>query len=316
MVISASRRTDIPAFYSRWFINRLRAGEVYVRNPFDRRRVSSVSLKREHVDFIHFWTKNPAPLIKRLGELEGYDYCFHFTVNGYGPDTEPHVPALPRLLDTFRELSEKCPSGRVVWRYSPIVIRPGFGTEEHLRNFELIASWLEGATRRCYISPLDEYSKIREITRRHGIRRPAPVEEEEIVSGIVRMAAAHGMSVYSCADTEGFSKYGVVPGRCLDPGIISRDKTLYRKDPGQRADCLCCRSVDIGGYSSCPHDCLYCYANRTTGTPASRYAEHDPFSPLITGCPESGDIITEHSLSCKAKRLCDKHQARTLFDMP
>ncbi|MCD8173547.1 MAG: DUF1848 domain-containing protein [Alistipes sp.] len=303
MIISASRRTDIPAFYSLWFMNRVRAGEVYVRNPFDTRKVSRVSLRREDVDYIHFWTKNPAPLLRRIDALEGYRYCFHFTVNGYGRETEPAVPPLPALLDTFRELAERCGPGSVAWRYCPVMIRPGFGVEEHLRNFESIARALSGHTGRCHISLLDEYAKIKNVIRSHGIRRTTPEEETLIIPELVRIAAAHGIGVYSCADTEGLSSYGVVPGRCLDPGTLQLPGCSYKKDRNQRPGCLCSESVDIGGYSSCPHECLYCYANRTTGRPADRFSRHNPFSPLIYGEPLPGDIVTEHFLSVKTRQM-------------
>ncbi|MCC8018382.1 MAG: DUF1848 domain-containing protein [Rikenellaceae bacterium] len=315
MIISASRRTDIPAFYSRWLLDRVRAGEVYVRNPFDRRKISRVSLRREHVDYIHFWTKNPAPLLSRIGGLDGYRYCFHFTVNGYGRETEPAVPLLPVLLDTFRQLSDRCGPGRVAWRYCPILIRPGFGVEQHLRNFETIAGTLAGYTERCHISLLDEYYKIKNVMHHHGIRRTTAEEESILLPEIVRIAAGHGIRIYSCADTEGLSGYGITPGRCLDPGLPGLSGGAYKKDRNQHPECLCSESVDIGGYSSCPHECLYCYANRTTGLPAANFQIHNPLSPLIYGEPLPGDIVTEHSLSTKARQRTSATD-RSLFDQP
>ncbi|MCD8073412.1 MAG: DUF1848 domain-containing protein [Alistipes sp.] len=313
MVISASRRTDIPAFYSKWFFNRLKAGEVYVRNPFDKRKISTVSLEKEHVDFIHFWTKNPAPMLRRLPELDGYDYTFHFTVNGYGAHIEPLVPPLPRLVDTFAELSRHC---KVSWRYCPILIREGFGIDEHIRNFSRIASRLEGLTDRCYISLLDEYPKIKTAIKKYGIRTPDNTEQESVLPRIKAIAESYGIKVYSCAGAPWFGKYGIIPGRCLDPAGVGRSGRTYKKDPNQRPECGCVQSVDIGGYSSCPHDCIYCYANRAKGIPAGEYSRHDPFSPLITGDVVTGDIISEHSLSCRARRLNGNFVGPSLFDAP
>ncbi|MCC8035343.1 MAG: DUF1848 domain-containing protein [Rikenellaceae bacterium] len=310
MVISASRRTDIPAFYSKWFFNRVKAGEVYVRNPFDKRKVSRVSLRREHVDFIQFWTKNPAPMLPRLRELEGYDYTFHFTVNGYGKALEPNVPQLPRLVETFAGLSRHC---KVSWRYSPIIIKDGFGVEEHLGNFSKIASCLEGLTDRCYISLLDEYPKIRHLVRRYGLRSPDENQQEIILAGVKSIAQNHGINVYSCAERKWQDKYGIVPGQCLDPAVVGRNAGIYKKDPNQRPECACSQSVDIGGYSSCPHDCIYCYANRATGIPGGEYSRHDPLSPLVTGRVRPQDMISEHSLSCRARKLYGELTG-TLFD--
>lgn len=149
MILSVSRRTDIPAFYSDWFMNRLREGFVYVRNPMNYKQVSNVVLNPEVVDCIVFWTKNPEKLMNHLDEIDqmGYQYYFQFTITPYNHSIEPSLPPKARIIETFKRLSNKIGKEKVVWRYDPIILNEELTIEHHVRSFaEMVASLSEFTT--------------------------------------------------------------------------------------------------------------------------------------------------------------------------
>ena len=160
MIISASRRTDIPAFYSEWFLNRIKEGFLYVRNPMNAHQISKIDLSRDVVDCIVFWTKNPIPMLPHLDELKDYPYYIQFTLTGYGKDVEAHLPDKKReLIPAFQELSRKIGPERVIWRYDPIAFSEKYTAEYHLRAFTQISEALKGSTHKCVISFVDTYHK-------------------------------------------------------------------------------------------------------------------------------------------------------------
>ena len=158
MIISASRRTDVPMYYADWLFNRIRAGYAYVRNPVNPRQVSRVSLEPEAVDGIVFWTKNPAPMLDRLDALKEYMYYFQFTLTSYGQDVERHIPHKGKgVIPAFQRLSDSIGPQRVIWRYDPIFLSPVYPLEYHIRWFEILARKLVPYTRKCIVSFLDFY---------------------------------------------------------------------------------------------------------------------------------------------------------------
>lgn len=159
MILSVSRRTDIPAFYSSWFFNRIKEGFVYVRNPMNMHRVSKIMLTPQQIDCIVFWSKNPKPMIGRLHELEAYDYYFQFTINPYDTLLEKYVPKKRKVIDTFRALSDIIGPHRVIWRYDPILFTDSIGLNYHREYFAKLAKLLAGYTNRCAISFIDNYKK-------------------------------------------------------------------------------------------------------------------------------------------------------------
>ena len=170
MILSVSRRTDIPSFYSDWFFNRLKEGFLYVRNPMNPQQVSRIDLSPELVDCIVFWTKNPEPMLERLNELEGYNYYFQFTLTGYGRDIEMNVPHKKNvMLPVFQRLSDKIGSKKVIWRYDPIMFNNTYTPEYHVKAFEQIASALNGYTKRCIISFVDTYTKNKKAMKELGV---------------------------------------------------------------------------------------------------------------------------------------------------
>lgn len=284
MIISASRRTDIPAYYSDWFFNRLAAGFVRVANPFNPRQVREVSLRPQDVDCFVFWSKNPAPLLLRLSELQAYKFYFQFTLNPYDKDVEPGLPEKSDLLKTFSELAQAVGAARVVWRYDPIVITPKYDIAWHKRSFAMYCQALTGKTRRVVISFVDVYRGVAA-----GLRELAaiPLSEEmfaELAGSFAETAAKFELSIESCCEPADLRRFNIQPGRCIDDRIISDlagRKLELSRDRNQRPGCGCVASVDIGAYSTCAAGCRYCYANKGAVRVAANCRHHDPFSPFL-----------------------------------
>lgn len=293
MIISASRRTDIPAFYAEWFIHRIRAGFCYVPNPFNPRQVRVVSLRPEDVAVIVFWTRHPRPLLPYLDELArlGYRYYFHYTVLGYPRVLERGAPPLAVAIPTFQQLSRRIGAARVIWRYDPILFGPLCDPDFHRRNFARIAAALEGYTGRCVFSRCTGYRKATrrlEALAAQGISLAIPDAADpcflELVSDLAAIAHAHGMELVSCAEEADLQPYGVRPGKCIDDGLIRQVfgiRVSAQKDAGQRAACRCVVSQDIGMYDTCTMGCLYCYATSSVARARYNRRRHDPRAPSL-----------------------------------
>lgn len=273
MIISASRRTDIPALYSRWFMEQVRAGFCDVGNPYRPSQVSRVSLLPADVDCIVFWSKNPAPMLRYLPELADRNlrYYFQFTLNGYGPEIERHVPPAQRLISTFRRLSDQVGPQKVVWRYDPIIISRQTNHDYHRRQFTWLAEQLAGYTQRVVVSIFDWYSFLAGRYRHMSMEfQPVSAPENDqafvlLLRDIAASAGGCGLSIYSCAEQIDLRPLGIMPGSCIDGALIEElfgSKVTRAKDRGQRPFCGCVRSRDIGTYGTCRLDCVYCYANR------------------------------------------------------
>ena len=296
MIISASRRTDLPAFYSDWFFNRLREGYVLVRNPVNPRRVSRISLKSDAVDCIVFWTKNPESMLPKLGLLKDYPYYFQFTLNPYDAILEPGVPRKAQVIETFKRLSEVIGPDRVIWRYDPILLNGRIDSAYHEKYYELLARKLHPYTSRCVISFLDYYRKIDKVYKAHEMMEIADAEKRRIAGKIAEAARQYGLPVETCAEEIDLSDMGIGHARCVDPvliGSFTGTDIKYRKDRNQREACGCMASTDIGAYDTCPHGCVYCYANNSSGTVKRAGAKYDPHSPLLCDELMERDQITE-----------------------
>lgn len=294
MIISASRRTDIPAFYADWFMNRVRAGFCMVANPRNPRQVSRVSLAPADVDAIVFWSKDPAPLVRHLGELDamGFRYYFLVTLNDYPVHLEPCVPPLADRIRTFCGLGDRIGKGRVVWRYDPVIISRAIDADYHTRSFSAIAAALRGHSERVIVSILDLYPATRHrlaaVEERTGdsfVLNPFEMPELGVlVRRFASIATDNDMEIQSCAEDDRLAGYGVCPGKCIDDKLI-RDKlgvdVSAAKDKGQRARCLCVASRDIGANECCVHGCEYCYATGSAEKADRRHQSHDPESELL-----------------------------------
>lgn len=291
MIISASRRTDIPAFYSKWFMNRVRRGWCLVPNPFNRQQVSRVSLDPAEVEAFVFWTRNPRPLMRSLDELDdlGCRYYFLFTTIGYPRRIDPGSPPLDVSIKNFRDLSARIGPEKVIWRYDPIVLSESTGPDFHENNFRRLALALNGSTGRCIVSFMKPYRKARARLEAAAPGSLDPIDfKSSAVCGLLHSIAEtgreNGMEIYSCAGEEDLSPFGLQPSRCIDGGLISRlfgVETCAAKDPYQRKECGCTAGRDIGMYDSCLFGCSYCYATTSFERAKANHARHDPESPSL-----------------------------------
>ncbi len=300
MIISASRRTDIPAFYADWFFNRLREGYVYVRNPMNPHRISEISLSPEVVDGIVFWTKNPTPMLDRLDALREYPFYFQFTLTPYGTDVEQNVPSKNDvLIPAFRTLSSRVGRERVVWRYDPILLSEKYTVLYHRKYFRLLCDRLAAYTEKCTISFLDVYKNIRRNIDPLGIRPPAGEEIVELAGYFQEIADAYGITLDSCAEDADLSRCGIGHASCIDTARLERIGG-YRLDIGrdknQRPACGCAASIDVGTYNTCTNGCAYCYANFSPNLVRNACGRYDPLSPVLCGEISPEDVITPREM--------------------
>jgi DNA repair photolyase len=313
MIISASRRTDIPAFYSKWFMNRVRAGFFYRVNPFNNKQVSGFSLKPEDVDAICFWTKNPEPLLPYLSELDqrGFNYYFQFTFNPYGKQFEPHVPPLKDRIATFQELAKQIGPQRVVWRYDPVILTSATPVSWHLEQVEKIGSLLTSSTCRLVFSFYDFYGKGQ--GRLHAALRGTGIKLEDITAtektdelnslaqGFSAVANRFGFRIFTCSEDVNLSSSGIEHGACIDGRLIHElfgGQPSTTKDKNQRQACGCIESVDMGIYNTCHFGCTYCYANFSDGMIENNRKKHFDDSPSLLDRYE-GEIVIQSTLKKK-----------------
>lgn len=295
MLITASRRTDIPAFYPEWFMNRLRAGYCMVSNPFNPQKVQEVSLRPQDVDVITFVTKNPGPLMPYLDEIGSRcRFYFQFTLNPYGPPFEPGIPPLEERVRVFRLLASRLGRDRVIWRYDPIIVSDLTPIDYHLDRFRILAEQLQGFTERVHISFVDPYRKLAGMFASMGVRTDLSVGEIQAIAGaIAEEARSNGIRPFSCAEPYDLAPSGIMPGKCIDETYLRAVFGIHvnsRKDPSQRRECGCIVSKDIGAYGTCLHGCKYCYAGSLEAGVRNR-RRHDPASPFLL----------EVSVCCTAK---------------
>ena len=309
MIISASRRTDIPAFYFEWFFNRIKEGYVLVRNPMNIHQVSRIALTPDVVDCIVFWTKNPKPMINRLSELEKYCYYFQFTLNSYAKDIEPNVPSKnSEIIETFKILSESIGKERVIWRYDPILINNKYNTDYHIKYFRKLAEMLHGKFEHCVISFVDYYKKNAANFRNNSIEEPRIETIEYLAESFVKTASDFGFVLKTCAEKYDLSRFGIEHGKCIDDHLIGKllgTELNIQKDKNQREECGCVESIDIGLYNTCLHGCKYCYANYSDKTVKANHGLYDPNSPLLCSSLVDADKITDR----KVKSIVDSQMS-------
>lgn len=299
MILSASRRTDIPAFYMEWFMKRLRSGEVWVANPVNLRKIGRIHFDRETLDGIVFWSKNPAPLLHYIQELSPYPWYLQYTLNAYGKDVEPGLPSLEERTAVFKALAEAAGPERVVWRYDPVFFSEQYTLQWHLAQFQSLAGQLAGSTEQCVFSFLDYY---RNTEKRMEPVKPVPGREGEIrrlAAGFSRIASENGMALCTCAEQTDFSEFGIRPGKCVDAGLLGRIGGVplkVRKDYNQRKECGCVSSIDVGTYHTCPHGCLYCYASGRERAVRKNRAMYDEDALMLCRTQKEGDEVLERKI--------------------
>lgn len=293
MILNTGNRTDIPAFYSEWFYNRIRAGFVLVRNPYYPQQVIQYRLTPAVVDCLAFCTKNPSPMLERLSEIAAFKQFWFVTVTPYGRDIEPHVPDQAQVIEAFKRLSEAVGIEAVSWRYDPIFISEKYSLDFHRDSFERMASSLKGYTDHCVISFIDLYQKTRRNFK--GIQAVTTAERTEIGQAFATIASQNGMILRTCCEGVDLAPYGVDCSGCMTQAVLERAIGTSLKVPKNRhtsrEGCDCLLGSDIGVYNSCGHGCRYCYANHDDQTVKHNMANHDPKSPFLIGNTMAEDII-------------------------
>lgn len=299
MIISASRRTDIPACYADWFFRRLSEGYVLARNPVRYHQISRISLSPEAVDGIVFWTKNPLPMLDRLEALRPHAYYFQFTLTSYGRDIEPEIPSKnDALIPAFQRLADLLDPRRVIWRYDPVLLSAKYTMDYHFEYFYRIARRLKGYTDTCVLSFLDLYKNTEANLRGLGLETMDEAAIRAFAAFAAKTAQGFHMAVKTCAESIGLDEFGIGHGKCVDAGLLDAIRgypVKVPRDPNQRPLCGCDASVDIGQYNTCPNGCKYCYANYKKDAAQGAFQSHDPASPLLAGSLGEGDVIRERT---------------------
>ena len=299
MILSVSRRTDIPAFYSDWFYNRVKEGFVCVRNPMNIHQVSKIAINPNVVDCIIFWTKNPQAMLPRLNEIDDFNYYFQFTVNPYNQELEVQVPKKDSVIETFKKLSDRIGQKRLIWRYDPILLNNEIDINYHVKYFEAIAKRLDSYTKKCTISFIDYYKKTERNLIGTTVRELKESEIFNISKKIAEIAKSYNIEVQSCAEKYDLDSFGIKHGKCVDNAVVE-DIIGFpietKKDKNQRKECGCIESIDIGEYNTCGHNCLYCYANFNQNEVLKKKEKHNPNSSLLIGEFKEKDTVIERSV--------------------
>lgn len=293
MIISASRRTDIPAFYGEWFMNRIREGYFLRINPYNRNQQKKISLSLADVDAFVFWSKNPRPFLKHLDVLDakGYSYLFQYTLNDYPALLEPKMPPLSHRIETMQILSEKIGKKKILWRYDPILFSNITPPSYHIEHFHKLAEALSPWVTRVTISFYDGYGKAERRMKRLEKEKGLMIQNTSAATGFTQLlrelgkiSKPKGLAVYTCAEEMDLESYGIHHGACIDiPGMneVLGLNLANKKDPHQRKECLCGISVDMGSYDTCPFSCQYCYATASEKAVLNRRKELDENRPWL-----------------------------------
>lgn len=308
MIISASYKTDIPAFYGEWFINRLRAGFCKTINPYNH-QVKLVNLSPHHVDGIVFWTKNVGPFLKYLPEINsrGYIFIIHYTINNYPRTLEASVVDSARSVEHVKKIADKFGLKIVVWRYDPVLFSELTPYSFHIANFSYLASLLRGIVDEVVVSFVHLYKKTQRNIDMAALsgnflwQNPADEEKTSLLGDLVSIAAANQMKLSVCSQPS-YLIPGAQSAQCIDATRISslRGSVFQSLQKGNRPGCMCYESYDIGEYDTCPQGCVYCYAVNRPNLAIERFQKHDPTSEFlfepISYNPKTQAVKTQLSL--------------------
>lgn len=320
MIISASYKTDIPTFYGDWFINRLRAGYCKTVNPYNL-QISRISLRPEDVDGFVFWTKNIGPFVKHLREIHAgqFPFTIQHTINGYPRALEQSVVDPVKSVTNFRRVAETYGNRVCVWRYDTIVLSSLTPREFHIKTFSRLAKELQGATDEVVVSFAHIYKKTRRNMNGAALELgfewsdPSECWKHDLLVELVEVARTHRMRATLCSQPQ-FLVPGCDEAHCIDSHRLASisGSRIFAKGKGNRPECRCSTSKDIGEYDTCPHGCVYCYAVQNKPLALSRYRDHDPLSEFLF--PPPGGAI-ENSASTEIQRsLFDDWSARDAID--
>ena len=294
MILNTGSRTDIPAFYSTWFYNRVKKGYVCTRNPYNPKQVRRYQINPDVVDILSFCTKNPGPMLKGIHELDAYRQFWFVTLTPYGKDIEPNVPDKHLIITEIQQLSKIAGKQAVGWRYDPIFINQKYSIDYHLRAFQTICDQLQGYISFCVISFIDLYAKTKKNFP--DVQEVSPAQQAFLAKRMSAIASAHGIPIRACCESPSLQKYGIITDGCMTKQVLEAAtgcQLIVPKKSAARAQCTCLLGDDIGMYNTCGHGCLYCYANYDNNTVRSNMKKHDPDSPFLIGNYQKDDIIID-----------------------
>ena len=292
MILNVSGRTDIVAFYTKWFMNRYHEGYVDVRNPFNPKLVSRIHF--DNVDAILFCSKNPLPIVEYLKEFDK-PIIFNITLTPYKKDIEPNVSDKKEVIKAIKKISEIIGHDNVYVRYDPVFLNDKYTVEYHKKAFNKLCSLLDGYVKHIIISFIDDYKNVRKNMHVLKIKEFTDNDYEEIGKSFSESAKKYGMRVQTCAENKNLVEYGFINGECLSAMMAYKlTGKIYNKWKARKnIPCNCIESVDIGVYNTCKHLCKYCYANYDETKIDNNIKKHNPNSSLLIGELDYDDIIKE-----------------------
>lgn len=294
MILNTGSRTDIPAYYSDWFYNRIKEGYVLSRNPYYPAQITKYLLHPEVVDMLVFCTKNPSPMLERLSLLSAFDMFWFVTITPYGKEIEPHVPPARQVISHFQKLSGQVGKERMSWRYDPIFITDSYSVDYHIEQFHQMAKALSGYTEQCVVSFIDLYEKT--LRNFHGIRSVTKKEQEQLIAAFSEIAKETGLQIHLCCENADLIRENVDADGCMSKAVLEKALGCRLRVPQKkmaRKECACLLGADIGAYNTCGHGCLYCYANYDRETVIKNRKLHNPASPLLIGELSEKDVIKQ-----------------------
>lgn len=297
MIINTGSRTDIPAYFSEWFYNRIEQGYVYTRNPYYAEQVMKYQLIPDVVDCLSFCTKNPEPMLERLNEINAFSQFWLVTITPYEKEIEPNVPKKEKVIESFKRLSTKVGINAISWRYDPIFITDKYSVQYHIESFEKIAKSLSGYTDNCVISFIDLYAK----TKRNfpEVKEVTKEQRMDLGKAFAIIGQKYGVTIRTCCEGQDLKDYGIDVDGCMTQTIIERaidcSLDIPKSKKSSRNDCNCLLGNDIGVYNTCGHGCVYCYANYNKEEVRQNMRQHNPSSPFLIGNSSECDKIKEVS---------------------
>lgn len=310
MILNTGDRTDIPAFYSEWFYNRIKEGFVLARNPYYPDQVTRYVLSADVIDILVFCTKNPKPMFEDFDLLSPFKTFWYVTITPYGKETEPFVPEKEEVIDSLLKLSDLVGIKNVGWRYDPIFITEKYSLDFHIRAFEKIAVRLRGYVKHCVISFIDLYSKTKRNFPEAGAVSSA--DQKSLTEALGKIAEENGMKIHLCCENPALAKGNVDADGCLSKEILEEAIGARLNVPKRkpvREGCSCLLGSDIGAYNTCGHGCRYCYANYDRKSVLSNMRRHNKFSPFLIGESREGDKVK----AAKQKSWCSDQ--KSIFDL-
>lgn len=294
MILNTGSRTDIPAYYSDWFFNRVKERYVYARNPYYPTQITKYFLNPDVIDIIVFCTKNPFPMLDRLSLLSAFDMFWFVTITPYERDIEPYVPSKEQVIKYFQQLSQLVGKEKMSWRYDPIFITDKYSVNYHIEQFRQMANVLSAYTDQCVVSFIDLYEKTKRNFK--GIRSVTNDEQKTLIAAFSVIAKENNLQIHLCCENETLTRENVDADGCMSKKVLEQALGCKLSVPQKkmaRQECSCLLGADIGAYNTCGHGCLYCYANYDDETVAKNRRLHDITSPLLVGEVTKNDVIKQ-----------------------